>query len=69
MSEAPDIHVCEVGPRDGLQNLGKGRSAIRRHRCGHIARAQAILSAHIPAKHLTTHRHQARIPNALRGFA
>jgi hypothetical protein len=67
MSEAPDIHVCEVGPRGGLQNLRKGRSAIRRHRYGHIARAKAIHSAHIPAKHLTTHR-QALIPNALQGF-
>jgi hypothetical protein len=61
MSDTPDIHVYEIGSRDGPQNLGEGLSAIRRRRCGH--------RAHIPAKHRTTHLHKAGIPKALWRFA
>jgi hypothetical protein len=65
MSDAPDIHVCELGPRNDLQNLSEGRTAIRRPRRGRGDRAHAIRGAHTPAKRLT----EAGIPTTLRRFA
>ena len=61
MSDAPDIHICEVGPRDGPQNPGEGRSAIRRR--GHGERAHAIYGAPIPERP-TDHLREAEVPKA-----
>lgn len=69
MSDAPDIHVCETGPRDDPQNLGEGRSAIRRRTVDRLRACALTASAHIPAKHLTGHRHEAGIPKAPWRFA